>query len=347
MGLGLLVGGVPGRASDTRSATNRVLTRLAPLRIVGAMGLAALYWHHQEPRMRDQIWFFGRASRNIFDQQLTAGYLLERLDVKRVLVGDAGALLYASDRVGVDLIGLGGYHRYPFARSTLNGLGAAIEQIERMPVDERPDAMAIYPSWWGDLPIHFGRFLAAVPVFGNVICGGAEKVIYRTDWSALDEYGTPRSAAKEEVVVDELDLADLVSEKEHAHDLPRPGLGFVKYRVLADPLAPERDLFDAGRILPPGVTVSMRMRVPLEGGRLMVRLAPDQATSLAVVVDGAPRGTIEVEPSPGRWVEAGLDLPAGLPREVRVELSASKAEAVLYHLWTLAPRGVPSGPLPE
>jgi len=343
MGLGLLAGGVPTAAS----ASKRALARWTPLRLVGAVALAALYWHHQEPRMRDQIWFFGRASRNIFDQQLTAGYLLERLDVKRVLVGDAGALLYASDRAGIDLIGLGGYHRSPFARSTLNGLGATLEQIERIPVDERPDTMAIYPSWWGDLPIHFGRFLAAVPVVGNVICGGAEKVLYRTDWSALDEYGTPRSASKREVVVDELDLADLVSEKAHAHDLPRPGLGFVKYRVLADPLAPERDLFDAGRIVPPDVTVSMRVRAPRDGGRLLVRLAPDQPSSLRVVLDGAPLGTLDVEPSQGRWVEVGLELPAGLPPEVRLEVTASKGEAVLYHLWTLAPRGVPSATLPE
>ena len=73
--------------------------------------------------MRDQIWFFGRASRNIRDQHIVAGRMLKEMDAGRVLVGDAGALLYASDRPGIDLIGLGGYHDLPFARAGVHGLG--------------------------------------------------------------------------------------------------------------------------------------------------------------------------------------------------------------------------------
>lgn len=338
LGLGLLA------SSAWRPATAR-LQRAAALwsrgwaaRSLGAVGIASLYWHHQEPQMRDQIWFFGRASRNIFDQQLTAGYLLEHLNIKRVLVGDAGALLYGADRPGIDLIGLGGFHRHPFARSTLNGVGAALEQLERLSPADRPDTMAIYPSWWGDLPIHFGRAIAAVPVIGNVICGGAEKVIYRTDWSALDREGAPRTLAKNERVIDELDEADLISENEHGHDLPRPHVGFVKYRVLADPGLASQDLFDAGRILPPGLAASAELRMPRSGGRLIVRLAPERPIKVEVRINGAAGEVLAVDPKPGRWFEAAIALPPGLPPRARVEFVALDGETVLYHAWTVERR---------
>src|SRR5262249_21353447 len=95
------------------------------LRISAALAIAAGFWIHQLPQMRDEIWFFGRAWRNIHDQHIVAGERLAALHARRVLVGDAGALMYASDRPGLDLIGLGGYHDLPFARAGVHGLGAS------------------------------------------------------------------------------------------------------------------------------------------------------------------------------------------------------------------------------
>src|SRR5262249_22069018 len=60
--------------------------------------LVLFAYDHQAPKMRDQKWFFGRASRNIRDQHLTLGHYLAELKPQRVLVGDAGAILYESDR---------------------------------------------------------------------------------------------------------------------------------------------------------------------------------------------------------------------------------------------------------
>ncbi len=76
---------------------------------------------------------------------------------KRVLVGDAGAILYESDRPGLDIIGLGGYRGLPFARAGVHGLPATLELIERIPKDDRPDVLAIFPTWWGILPVWFGE----------------------------------------------------------------------------------------------------------------------------------------------------------------------------------------------
>ncbi len=338
MGLGLLVAG-PSRAQAER--LHRIVgvwSRAWPVRALIGVGLAALYWRHEEPQMRDQIWFFGRASRNIFDQQLMAGYLLKRLGVDRVLVGDAGAILYGADRPGIDLIGLGGFHRYPFARAGVNGLGATLEQLERIPQAERPDTMAIYPSWWADLPSQFGHFITAIPVIGNVICGGAEKAIYRTDWSAFDREGMPRSLGNEEHVVDELDEADLTSEAEHEQKWPQGQVGFVKYRVLADPRFPRRDLFDAGRIVPLGGSVSAELAMPRSGGRLIVRMAPDTVVKFALRVAGAAPQVLSLEAKGGSWVEAAVPLPKGLPARARLAFDATEGAITVYHVWTVEHR---------
>jgi hypothetical protein len=306
-------------------------------RFAVALAAVALFAVHQAPNMRDQIWFFGRASRNILDQHVAAGLGLAKLGARRVLVGDAGALLYASDRPGLDLIGLGGYHDLPFARAAVHGLGASLELVERMPREERPDVMAIYPSWWGDMPSVFGRRIDEYPVAGNVICGDVSKVIYAANWSALDRAGKPRGAgAGELTVVDELDIADLVSERAHAYQQPRPAAGFVTWRVLADPSDAKRDLFDAGRLVPPGLTERFRMLAPTRGGALRARTVASRAARVEVRIQGKPMGALAIAAVDG-WQEVELDLPPGLPRTVEVELSASD-EWVNHHLWTVERR---------
>ena len=328
MGLGVLARGA--LAPDaTRGARVLAFGRLAV-----AAAAAALYLEHQAPNMRDQLWFFGRASRNIRDQHLVAGTFLGRRDVaaRRVLVGDAGALMYASDRPGLDLIGLGGYHDLPFARAAVHGLGASLELIERMPGEDRPDYMAIYPSWWGDLPTLFGQRLVEFPVTGNVICGGSEKVVYRADWRALDRKGDPRTLEPGERVVDQVDVADLVSEGAHAYVFPHPSMGFVELRVLADPADRTRDLFDAGRIIPAGQRETARVRAPREGGRLIARSPGVRSASVEVRADGVLLGRLELRKG-SAWAEASVAIPPGLPPTFELTLTPVDAEWADHHVW--------------
>ncbi|AUX39406.1 hypothetical protein SOCE26_007970 [Sorangium cellulosum] len=302
-------------------------------RVALGLALAALFWVHQLPRMRDQIWFFGRASRNIRDQHLVAGKVLAELNVRRVLVGDAGALLYASDRPGLDLIGLGGYHDLPFARAGVHGLGASLELIERIAPEERPDVLAIYPTWWGELPAIFGQRIVGIPVVGNVICGGAEKVIYRADWSPLARGEGPASLRADERVVDELDVADLVSEREHDYTFPRPQAGFVVFSVLPDPRDPGRDRFDAGRIIPGGRSETARLRAPRAGGgRLVVRTAASRPAVIRAAADGRELGQLALRKSDG-WTEASLDLPDDLPETFTLTLTSVEGEWADHHVW--------------
>jgi len=303
-------------------------------RVAAAVAVCALFWHFQTPNMRDQIWFFGRASRNIRDQHVVAGQVLAGLSAQRVLVGDAGALLYASDRPGLDIIGLGGYHDLPFARAGVHGLGASLELIERMPVDDRPDLMAIYPSWWGELPLFFGKRLTGIPVFGNVICGGAEKVIYRARWSALDRLGIPRSMREDETVADELDVADLLSERAHDYVFPRPSMGFVGFHVLHDPASPSRDLFDAGRHIPHGQRETAKLRAPQGPGRLVIRTVAPDAGVIEVRAAGRSIGKLSAGKLRG-WAEPSIDLPPDLPSPFELELTPVEGGWTSYHVWVL------------
>jgi hypothetical protein len=340
MGLGVVLS--RPRAPAFTAASGRAKAAVAGLRLAVAFALAGLYVRGQLPQMRDQIWFFGRASRNIRDQHLAAGAFLAELKPSRVLVGDAGALMYASDAPALDLIGLGGYHDLPFARAAVHGLGASLELIERMRPSDRPDVMAIYPSWWGDLPTLFGQRIATFPVYGNVICGGAEKVIYKTEWGPLDRSGKPRVLRPGERVADELDVADLVSEKAHRYAFPHPAMGFVDFRVLGDVIQPKRDLFDAGRVIPAGTTETARVRSPRGGGRLVVRTVVAAEVKLEVRVDGRPMAPIHLVPSAG-WSEPSIDLPAGLPPEVELSVTPTNGEWLDTHVWILEPAGDAGG----
>jgi hypothetical protein len=328
----------PAKQGDPRALRPALLAR-----IFVAAATISVFWFHQIPNMRDQIWFFGRASRNIQDQHLVAGKVLAELGAHRVLVGDAGALMYASDRSGLDIIGLGGYHDLPFARAGVHGLGASLELIERMPPAERPDVMAIYPSWWGDLPTLFGDRLTQVPVVGNVICGGSEKVIYRADWSTLDATPAPRTMKPSEVLVDELDVADLVSEKAHHYVFPHPAMGFVDFRVLADPIQPTRDLFDAGRVIPPDHSETAVMRAPGVNGRLVVRSVVGRRVTIQVHAAGSAMGRLTLDPAMG-WTESSLDLPANLGPYFQLDLTPIGGDWLDCHVWIVESKSRTAAP---
>jgi len=313
--------------------------------VSGALAAAAviasgLFAYHQAPRFREQLWFFGRASRNILDQHLTAGALIRHdaaLQAKRVLVGDAGAIPYASDVPALDVIGLGGFRGLPFARATRTNIAAAVELIERIPAAERPDLLAIYPGWWSDFPLWFGTRVGEVPVRGNVICGGASKVLYRPRWEPLDRSGVPYSLAKGEHVLDSVDQADLVSEKEHGYALSVKHIGFVFMKLLPNPTRPREDLWDAARIVPPGVSETFRLRnlAPDKPLILVLRSAPTAKTEFDVLAAGKALAHVQLAPNDG-WLETRVTLPPPGASEVTLELGPGTVERALFQIWAVS-----------
>ena len=304
-----------------------------------ALVLACFFLVHQAPRFREQLWFFGRASRNILDQHLTAGALIRQdptLQSKRVLVGDAGAIPYASDVPALDVIGLGGFRGLPFARATRTNIAAAVELIERIPAAERPDLLAIYPGWWSDFPLWFGTRVGEVPVRGNVICGGASKVLYRPRWEPLDHSGVPFSLRNNERVLDSVDPADLVSEKEHAYRLSQKHIGFVFMKLLPNPGRPGEDLWDAARIVPPGVSESFRLQ-HLEPGKpltLILRNVPTAASEFDVLIAGKRAAHVRLKASDA-WVETRVPLPPQSSDEITVEFAAAASERAQFQFWAV------------
>lgn len=318
-----------------------LLLRWQVSRAIVVASLVLFAWDHQAPKMRDQKWFFGRAARNIRDQHITLGKYLAELKPKRVLVGDAGAILYESDRPGLDIIGLGGYHGLPFARAGVHGLPATLELIERIPKDDRPDVMAIFPTWWGVLPVWFGgEVMRRFPVEGNVICGGYEHVVYEADWSLLDtgaqmRWQPPVGRAPRLRV--EVDVGDLVSEKAAGYRFDQPSNGWTDMRILPDPADPRRDMFDAGRRIAAGKRESFDARGLLVGEplHLVVRTAQEARTTVRVRVDGRDAGTLALERTNG-WEEVGHLVVGELVQRpnVRVELTnEGPGDFLDYHAW--------------
>jgi len=308
---------------------------------LGGVLLSGLFLWRQAPRFREQLWFFGRASRNIYDQHVRAGRKLRdefRPQPTRVLVGDAGAIPYISDLPALDIIGLGGFRGLPFARATRQNVAAGIELIERLRPSERPDILAIYPSWWGDFPLWFGRRVDEVPVRGNVICGGASKVLYQPRWESLDRSEQPYSLAPGERRVDGVDMADLVSEHEHGYALSNGSVGHVLMKLLQNPALPREDLWDAGRIVPPGVRESFTLSGldPERRVALIVRAAPTEATALELEAGPNIRKQVELPRRDG-WLEQRIELGTPGVSSLAVRLNARSVERVLFHVWAVQP----------
>jgi hypothetical protein len=303
--------------------------------------LFGVFEWRQLPRFNEQLWFFGRASRNIYDQHVHAGRKLRdnvHPQPKRVLVGDAGAIPYIADLPALDIIGLGGFQGLPFARATRQNVAAGIELIERLRSSERPDMLAIYPGWWGDFPLWFGKRIDEVPVRGNVICGGASKVLYRPRWEALDRSEQPFSLAPGERRVDGVDMADLVSEREHRYRLSSGSVGHVLMKLLPNPRLPREDLWDAGRIVPPGVVESFTLS-GLDPGRpvtLIVRAAPTSDGQLSVEADPNLSRQVVLEQTQG-WLEQRIELGRPGVVELPVRLRDDRNERILFHVWAVQP----------
>jgi hypothetical protein len=284
---------------------------------------------------------FAEASSNVADQQVALGAKLRAMTPppRRVFVGDAGAIPFVSHLPALDGLGLGGYHALPFARASVHGVPAVLELIERLAPSERPDVLALYPSWWPGLAGEFGPRLDSVTLAHNVICGDREKVLYAADWSSLAPAGEQRPGA-----VDALDVADLVSEREHRYTMPAPEGGWAIGSKRLD--ARGRLRFDAGRIIPAGRAEAFTVRDDVERGPATLALRTDDELRGKIRVERErPRGTVveEIElevlpphPSPSgpTWVEPRVPLSdVGGGDLVRVVAVSGAYRS--FHVWLL------------
>ncbi len=287
-----------------------------------------------------QIDHFARASANIEGQQAEVARRLSALPKRpqRVLVGDAGAIPYLSGLPALDGLGLGGYHDLPFARASVHGIPAIVELIERMPANERPDVMAIYPGWFPELARSFGQQMFSVRIEDNVICAAPEKVVYAADWSTLAPSGETRAGA-----VDAIDVADLVDERAHGYTFARPQAGWVIGATLRDEAG--RPRFDAGRILPQGQNESFVVAPHVARGPATLVLRTDGGGPVKLevtqVMFGEPLGggteTVEIPArDEGAWFEARVALRWIGGRDF-VRITATQNAWRSFHVWLVRP----------
>jgi hypothetical protein len=287
--------------------------------VVAALGAHAVI---QLPRAQAEIWALSREARRLLDEDVTLGLAVAEMPIERILVASPGILTYVARRPALDLGGRGGFRGLPFSRASRLGAGATLELIERIPVAERPDAVLGGPSEVASPP-----FAELVTVLTT---RRGSRPLLRCRWESFDRRGTPRTLDDGERVVAQLDLGDLVSEEAQGLSLEPPEGGWVSHALLADPSAPDRDLFDAGRRLDSGHRLSATFE--MSGHRLILRLAPGRPAELALSFDDdAPFARLRAEPRAGVWQELSVPLPDG-SRERRLSLEASD-ELVVYHLW--------------
>jgi hypothetical protein len=267
-----------------------------------------------------QVEHFALATGNIRDQHIELAERIASLPADaRILVGDAGAIPFVSRRAAVDALGLGGYRGLPFAHAAVHGEPATIELLERLAPADRPTHLALYPNWFRHTTTRFGIEIDRVTLGRNVICGGPTKALYRADWSSLDD------GARSGEVFDELDVADVISEEQHAYVSPAPNGGWTTLDVLGG-------RFDGGRIIPAGGAESFVVR-GAPPGRARVVLRTDARPGKALV--RSPREETEVvfdAPRAGSWTRGVAVLAALAPGE-RIEIVAVGVELRDYHVW--------------
>jgi hypothetical protein len=343
----LLLAALLGASSlASRRGLGSIAMPLSAALLAGAATIAPAIW------FPTQIDHFARSSANIAGQQVEVAARLAALDPRPrlVLVGDAGAIPYISGIRAIDGLGLGGYRGMPFARASVHGIPAVVELIERLDPSERPDFMALYPSWWQGLADVFGRKIDAVKIADNVICAADEKVIYRADWAALELPGEARAG-----VVDRLDIADLIDERAHRYEAPVPRGGYVIGGVLYENDKTGRLRFDAGRIIPEGRgeifgvlpsvprgPVELAMRTD-EGGEVHLRIEVVRgeaivSTSLITVPARSSSSksskSSKIAGSPGQWFEVKTSLPDVAGGD-RIRIFAAQGFWRSFHIWLI------------
>lgn len=278
-----------------------------------------------------QVRHFQTSSANIRDQHVEVGERIATMpEGTRVLLGDAGAIPYVSNRSAVDALGLGGFHRIPFAHAAVHGEPAIVELIERLPVTERPTHLALYPNWFATITSRFGVEIDRVTIQDNLICGGPTKAIYRADWSSLD---TPASAGANANEIDSLDVGDVIDEAAHSYVAPLPHGGYTTLDVLVDPATTARR-FDGGRVIPFGARESFVVSRGAPGALVLRARIDAGARGIVLLRDGRPERELALEPpEPGRWRAASVSLEDGVRAGETLTLEARASAYSSYHVW--------------
>ena len=270
-----------------------VLSGLAPLLIGGCAGGVVSYL----PFAIDDV----AASANAIQQQQVslARWATTALPAEsRIGVNDTGALTYLSGRRTFDVVGLttSGESKY-----WTSGPGSRFEHYERLGQQRLPTHFIVYPEWFAIESV-LGEELTERDVPNATILGGRRMVAYQADWSLLGSAEVPSPLTTDAAfpLLDQLDVADLESEQEHAFALNGAAQGENVVVHVGERAEGARS----------GRTVD-EFRLKLQhGGKLVLRVAAELPVHLQVEVG---KFVLPVLAMPTAWEELSVQLPEELP----------------------------------
>jgi hypothetical protein len=189
------------------------------------------------------------------------------------------------------------------------------EAIERLPARERPDVLAIYPSWYDPAFLEPHRPVHSQRLFRPSIAAGNPLEVYLADWRLAGRGSAPRDSVLAEslagwVPLAEVDVADVVSEEAAEYRFAVLD-GAYDSVLLSRPDAGGEALLEGGRVISGGETFRVAGLRAGDDVRLVTRT--HTPFRLRVEVDGRDAGIwIASTGIPGAWIEGSY----ALPREV-------------------------------
>jgi hypothetical protein len=270
-------------------------------------------------------------------QQVTLGiWAKEHLPVDALIgVNDTGAIAYMSDRRTFDVVGLTTAGE---ARFWAAGAGSRFEHYERMHAAHLrfPDTFIVYPQWMACEPV-LGKELHEAAVYDQTILGGTRMIVYTARTDLLGSGDKPLMRKLSGDVVDELDVADLESEAEHAYEFYQPGQIETSNRVHAqggdfdDPES--RPWADGARF--ERLFDRFQARLPArQSVRSIARLvgAPSVGAMVTIAASGKQLGTFPVPA--GRAEELEFVIPGDAVEEhTRIDVQAVSGHFGSLHYW--------------
>ena len=148
-------------------------------------------------------------------------------------VNDTGAIAYFSERTTFDVCGLTTQGE---AKYWVAGSGSRFEHYERLyaATPERfPTHFIVYPQWMQCEPV-LGKRLHEASVYDQTILGGVTMVVYEARVDLLGSGARPIQLPLTGDLIDEVDVADLESENQHAYEIEHGAGREVSNKVHSD-----------------------------------------------------------------------------------------------------------------
>ncbi len=316
--------------------------------------LLAVPW--QLDRFREHREAFAAQSRVLQQQQIAIGRFIADANrarpgtFRRLFTHDAGALIYFSGIRGFDAHGLCmELPGYPIHSAQYEGTFFPFEALEHsVPDEDVPDVSALFSAGWGQWPNADERILTPdVPVEARAFLVGTDMKLFRFPREAVRSgHSLNPDERGDWVIHDRLDVADLISERDHKFHMDWPaGRPYRGECVLVDrtrtpPLA------DVGRQIRSRTHFWMRM--PAGPSRIVARLQGLRPGSTAYSVDGVQGGEIESQGNEGPVLVHLADCVSENPRGALIRFEPKGSGMIgLAHVYVLRPPDTQADPTTE